>query len=75
MTPEQSIENAIMTNADHVAQYVSGEIWEIYSRIQNSSIILYIGIGVLTVLGVVIIVNQIKIKKMLRKLTEEQDKP
>ena len=75
MTLEQSIENAIMTNADHVAQHVSGELWEIYSRIQNNNIIFYTGIGVLAVLGIVIIVNQIKIKKMLRKLTEEQDKP
>ena len=56
--------------------------WDIYDMIQNltsdieaKATILYIGIGVLAVLGIVIIVNQIKIKKMLRKLTEEQDKP
>lgn len=43
------------------------------SNVQNLRI--SIAIGVVVILGIVIIVNQIKIKKMLRKLTEEQDKP
>ena len=37
-----------------------------------------IGIGitcVAVVIGIIIIINQIKIKKMLRKLSEEKDKP
>ena len=37
-----------------------------------------IGIGIACIaiiIGIVIIVNQIKIKKMLRKLSEEKDKP
>ena len=33
------------------------------------------GIIVISIIGITIIINQIKIKKMLRKLSEEKDKP
>lgn len=55
---------------------INGRIFEVLGNLKNiqSSIYIAIGIGVIAIIiGIAILWNQIKIKKMLKKMMEEKE--
>lgn len=50
-------------------------IQQISTQIKTEHLTIMGGIGVLLIVGIAILINQRKIKKQLKKLLEEKDKP
>ena len=50
-------------------------IAKILTQTQTEHMAVMAGIGVLLIVGIAILINQRKIKKQLKKLLEEKDKP